>query len=437
MKNKLKWIAPAALVLLTVGCGSPNAGTNVSGNGTGDSSNNQPVTLRFAWWGTQPRVDLTTKVIDMYEKLHPNVTIQPEYSSWDGYFQKMNAEAAGNNLPDILTQNFDNNLGSYASQNLMANLKPYTDSKKIDTTKISPSLLQDGTVNGQLYAIPIAINALTVLYNEDLLKQAGLQDPSNSWTWDDLATMSQTVHQKLGIYGLRTLDASVLPTFYFRQNSELFYSKDGKSLGFQAQTLVNYWKYNLALIKNGASPNLDYVQQITSTGLSSEPMNLGKAAFDIRWSNQASGMSNGGKETIKLAPLPGPNADQGMYLKPASLLSISKSSKHPDQAADFINFFINNIDAGKILGTERGIPVSSDVRTAVKPTITNPIDQATFDYVDYVTGHSTAADQVFPSKGAQVQQALIDENEKVLYSTETPEQGAQNFINKANTLLKQ
>lgn len=39
----------------------------------------EPVTLRFAWWGNDARHEKTIKVIEMYQDKHPNVTIEPEY----------------------------------------------------------------------------------------------------------------------------------------------------------------------------------------------------------------------------------------------------------------------------------------------------------------------------------------------------------------------
>ena len=39
----------------------------------------EPVTLRFAWWGNDARHEKTIKLIYMYHDKHPNVTIEPEY----------------------------------------------------------------------------------------------------------------------------------------------------------------------------------------------------------------------------------------------------------------------------------------------------------------------------------------------------------------------
>ena len=47
-----------------------------------------PVKLRVAWWGGQARHDYTLKVIELYEKQHPNVKIEAEYAPFDDYSEK-------------------------------------------------------------------------------------------------------------------------------------------------------------------------------------------------------------------------------------------------------------------------------------------------------------------------------------------------------------
>jgi len=62
----------------------------------------EPVTLRIAWWGGDTRHSYTQQVIDMYEAKYPNVTIEPEYASFDDYWKKLAPQAAANRLPDIV-----------------------------------------------------------------------------------------------------------------------------------------------------------------------------------------------------------------------------------------------------------------------------------------------------------------------------------------------
>ncbi|MCL6515507.1 extracellular solute-binding protein, partial [Alicyclobacillus sp.] len=343
---------------------------------------------------------------------------------------------AGGNLPDVVQMNYGPMITQFTTQGLLENLEPYTDKRTIDVTKVDENLVHEGIVNGHLYGIPIAENALAVLYNPDLLHKAGLSDPKPDWTWDDFVQMAETVHQKLGIYGARTLvftDAVTLPEYYIRAHGQHLFTPDQKAYAYDDQTLADFWKLSRKLIQDGASPTLDKIQQLQ--GLEQEPIVQQKAAFDLHWSNQLTVLSDNGKVPLKLAPLPGPGQDQGMYLKASQFLSISKTSKYKEQAADFINFFINNLDAAKILKTERGLPVSSDIQAQLKPDL-SPLDQETVDYISYVTKHSSPIDPDSPPKYAQISQVMNDVQQKVLFGKETPEQGAKEFREKTESLLK-
>jgi len=73
-----------------------NAGeSSGSSSGSSDSGSKapEPVTLRMAWWGSQPRHDYTLQVIEMYQQKYPHVKIEPEYASFDDYWKKLAPQA--------------------------------------------------------------------------------------------------------------------------------------------------------------------------------------------------------------------------------------------------------------------------------------------------------------------------------------------------------
>ncbi len=90
------------LLCLTIGM---MAGCSKEGNSSSKSDGDQ-VELRMVWWGSQDRHDRTLKVIDQYMEENPHVTISPEFTGWDGYWEKMATQAAGGNLPDIVQMDY-------------------------------------------------------------------------------------------------------------------------------------------------------------------------------------------------------------------------------------------------------------------------------------------------------------------------------------------
>ena len=55
----------------------------------------QQITLRFSWWGSEDRHEATIAAIEKYEELNPNITIEYEYMGFDSYYQKLLTQLAG------------------------------------------------------------------------------------------------------------------------------------------------------------------------------------------------------------------------------------------------------------------------------------------------------------------------------------------------------
>src|SRR5699024_12636862 len=95
-----------------------------------------------------------------------------------------------------------------------------------------------------------------------------------------------------------------------------------------------------------------------------------------------------------------------MYLKPAMLWSISESSEYKEEAARFINFFVNTLEVYEIGGSDRGVPSKEDIRDSLSADI-NEIDKKVYDYIDLVTDHSLPIDSNFLSVTSEDLYALL------------------------------
>src|SRR5690625_2741968 len=144
-------------VLLLAACGGDdkNASTNNDNtpaetenntNNNGNDANNadegssdEPVTIRMAWWGGQPRHDSTQEVIDLYVAENPHVTIEPEFAEWGDYWQRLAPQAAANELPDIIQMDLSY-ITQYAENNQLADLTPFI-GNQIDVSNIADTIV--------------------------------------------------------------------------------------------------------------------------------------------------------------------------------------------------------------------------------------------------------------------------------------------------------
>ena len=120
---------------------------------TTEKASADQITLRFMWWGGDARNEATLAVIDQYEKLHPEVKIEAEMNSDQGYIDKVSTMLANGTAPDILQQNVDSLPDFISRGDFFVDFKDYPelfDPSGFDETFIS----QFGTFDGKLLALP-------------------------------------------------------------------------------------------------------------------------------------------------------------------------------------------------------------------------------------------------------------------------------------------
>ena len=444
MNKKTVLVITIVMVLMLIATACSGGTKNNSAESGGDqpsetkATSEDQITLRVQWWGPQIRHDDTLKVIRMYEEQNPHVKIEAEFSSFDGYWQSMAAQAAGNNLPDVMTQNFGEYITQYTERGLMVDLNEFVEDGTIDGSNISADVLDSGTLDGKLVGISLGTNAFGVFYNPELLELAGVEEPKLGWTWEDYAAAAEKV-AAVADYGAFNLD--ILQTYesirmfevYLREHGLELYNEDVSGLGWEDdQVLIDYLQLWLDMLKNGSIPPLEVAQEYNS--LENTMIGLGSLGLDIRWANQLVAINNTAKGKLKIGPLPGPNEQQGMYLRPSMLFSIPTTSEHKKEAAKFIDYFTNDLEANKILKGERGVPVSSVIRDAIKPDL-DESTQAVFEFIDMVTNNSSPVDKNQPPFSNEIFALIGDAFEKVLYEQITPQEAASEIRQKANEVF--
>lgn len=440
LRKTIIFMLIAALAITLAACGgggSSSGGGSADGGssdqgGSSDSGSDEQIVLRVAWWGGQDRHDATLKVIEMYEEQNPHVKIEPEFSSYDGYWERMAAQAAGNNLPDVMNQNFGEYLTQYTERGLLADLTPFIEDGTIDTTYIDDSIIDSGKMGDKLVAISLGTNARAVLYDPELFERAGAKMPELGWTWDDVAEAGKLISQVTS-WGINPLESRRTAEVWLREHGGRLFNDDGTGLGYDDDKIMeDYFAMHLDWLEQGIIAPLDVAKQHNST--ENSLIVLGEVGMMFTWSNGVIGHSLAAQRPLELAPYPGPNHEKGLYLKPSMYFSIPESSDKKEEAAKFINFFINDIEANKILNADRGVPVNSQVLEAMKETV-DEATRKTFEYIELITPHTSPIDKNHPATAAEVLSILQEVDEKVLYKQITPAEAAKEFRQRAEEVL--
>jgi multiple sugar transport system substrate-binding protein len=401
-----------------------------------EASKSQSVTLRVAWWGNQERHDKTLKVIDMYKQKNPHVSFEAEYTSWDGYWDKLGTQAAANNLPDIIQHDYAF-LGQWAEKNLLEDLTPYTKSGALDVSDIGENFLSGGMLNEKLYGVSLGTNALSLVYDPDVFAKAGMSVPTSGWTWKDYEENISKVYEKTKIQTPIPLlkDPKFLLEYLVREQGKSLYSADGTSLGFDDEKIIlDMLTSVVKLVKSGVYINPE-VQILQKTN-EDDYMTQGKAAVGLYWSNFFVALSDIAKKELGITSVPvSVNASaKGLYLKPSQFFAVTKSSSNKEEAAKFISYFVNDMEANKVLMADRGVPVASKVRNELKSLVAPAVRQ-TFEYIDLAEENSRKIDPPEPVGAAEVTKLFKALYEEVVFQKTTPENAAARFMKEANEIL--
>ncbi len=433
--------------LIAGGCATAVAPTGEEGTqesaaaGTAD----EPIELRIAWWGSQDRHDRTIAAIELFEELHPEIDIVYEFSGWDDHWTKMATQAAGGNLPDIMQQDYAR-IEEWNDRGLLLPLDEYIEDGTLDFSNVSDGELDGGRIDGNLYAVNLGTNSQNIIIDADAFAEAGMELPQQDWTWAEFEQIVMDLHDKLGIWGMgpRLEDEQIWGAVYLG-NGMWRYNEDGTALGYDEaddQLYADFLQMYLRLQEAGAIPSREVdIAQYTSTGVESDPIVTGEAAMNYVWSNQIVAIQSAAGEDRNFVPyeLPRPEGGQSAnYVKPSQFWSITTQSEHPREAAMFIDFFTNNAEANKILLAERGVPISSEVREALKPLL-GKAQLAMFDYLDYVVTDSSPIPPADPVGHADIRNNVFYPQviDPVAFGELTPEEGVKVLREEANAILQQ
>ena len=140
-------------------------------------------------------------LIDKYNAAQSKYHLTPKYIPFADFKKQLSIGASADELPDLVVLDSPDH-ASYAAMGVFADI---TD--RFDASNYFEGPIASATLDGRLYGVPMGANCLALYYNEDMLKEAGVEVPT---TWDELKTAAAAL-TKENVSGL---------LFCSRQNEE-------------------------------------------------------------------------------------------------------------------------------------------------------------------------------------------------------------------------
>src|SRR5699024_2137548 len=115
---------------------------------------------------------------------------------WGEYVQQIVTKIAGDTAPDLWFQENAVILG-YGDRGVAEDLTPYIEEDEdFNTDDYVDALLATSTPGGTVYGIPHGINPIALAYNKETFDEAGLDHPTDDWTYEDMIEAADALTDK-------------------------------------------------------------------------------------------------------------------------------------------------------------------------------------------------------------------------------------------------
>lgn len=436
MKKRVFATLCAGMILAgsLAGCGGASTDSAAGGNSSGAQNAEGKTTLNVLWWGSQTRHEQTTAMLEKFEELNPDIDVVMDYSDWDGYWTKLPAQVAGGQTPDVFQMDYAY-LSQYANNGVLAELDSYIADGSLDMNNVEQNILDSGTVNGKVYAISTGTNAPVMLYRKDILDELGLELPMNP-TMSEYCEISKQVYEATGLRDTFVTGCSADNLRFRLRNYGLnLYSEEATSLGFDdPQYIVDMWELALQAQNEGWGMKPGEETAVTAfDSMVTDSWSRYQNSNELQAYRDATGKDI----SMVMIPTMEDATTPNSYLKPAMYWCVGADSEVKDAAVRFINFFTNNTECYDIVGIERAVPISSEMREYVAPNL-DEVSQEVVDFIDYVSQPDKTSPIMNPDPavGNEVDELMDQYSEQVRYGEITDLQAAaQQFMDEANQIL--
>ncbi|WP_455382992.1 extracellular solute-binding protein [Salinispira pacifica] len=390
-----------------------------------------PKKTTITWWalsqgggGADPREALRKQIIADYQTSHPNVDINLVMLENEAFKQKVQVAVQAGNPPDIFHSWGGGVMVAYAKAGMLRDITSYVE--KNIAPKIGKGPLSVYGYDGHYYGAPYDMGAVGMWYNKAIFQKAGVTVPE---TWDQLLSAVQRL-KSAGYIPIALGAGDKWPAHFWwtylamRLGGEpAFKAAYDGSGSFADPTFVKAGQLLLQL------RDLDPFQTGYLGATYDDEAALignGKAAMELmgQWAPgvQASDSSSG----------KGIGDDLGWFSFPAVAGGVGKNSdvlgggngyvigkNAPDEALDFLNFFLSPKYDADLVKVEGVVPVVQGAESAIQGNanlekIVNAVSKAGYFQLYY--------DQFLPpAVGETVKDAVV----AMLAGKATPAQGAQ------------
>lgn len=311
-----------------------------------ETKKEQEKTVQLIWWGDIYNDGFARKLVQRYNEISPETKVS--LITAQDYWIKLQTMIAGGTSPDIFLLH-SAEVYELADKGALLSLDDYKkDSAYTNFQKDTWGSLRDQiTYKDHLYAIPIWTNSIGIFYNKDLFDKAGVEYPSNGWTFDELLekakllTLDTDNDGKIDQYGFGGFRILV-DTWYLEMLIKAFggelYSKDMKKCLIDTPGAIEAVRWAVELMTKhhvSPTPSDTTMKAVVSIG-DIDLFQMRKVAM-VYWGRWYIDVLSK-KPDLRWGVAPYPNGKKKVMFSVPIYLGISSATKIPEASWKFVKF---------------------------------------------------------------------------------------------------
>lgn len=327
------------------------------------TASEEPVTIRFCWWGGDSRHAATEKAVQAFMEKYPHITVECEYGAWTGWEEKQSLSILSGDCADVL-QIGSNWVHDY-SKGGESFLDLYQYSDIIDLTQFPEDKLKEDEVNGKLMAIPISLTGRLFYWNKTTFDEVGVPIPTDEESLMAAGAAFKAYNEDYYPLALGEYDRMIFMVYYLESKYGKDWVTDGK-MNYTEAEVQKGLEFMNKLEAEHVIPSVATINGDMSDSLDKNAKWIdGKYAGLMEWDSAVTKVKDAMEGSVNK-----PNQEfvigdfikfgeyQGGFTKRSMDFAIKSSTEHPKEAAMLVNFLLNEPEGVEICSTERGIPCS-------------------------------------------------------------------------------
>ncbi len=375
MRKKSFYLLSLALLgvfLITsgIGCKTPNTATQ---------KKMEPIELNY--WRVYDEGDSFDEIVAEYQKFHPNIKINYRKFRYEEYEKKLLNAWAEDRGPDIfsipeswirgyqtkiapmpatITMAFQENRKVFGIKNEVVNILKTASAPSLRQIKenFADAVYQNVVIENQVYGLPLSLETLILFYNKEILNQAGISQLPSTWTEFQESVVKTVRYDSEGKIsragaaigtGANVNRAFDILSVLIMQNGATMTNANGQAIFFTSKDktynpgieAVKFYTDFASPAKNVYTWNSQMVNSLDS-------FIAGKSAFMFGYNYYLPNIRSGAPQ-LKFGMAPIPQVNPGAPVNYASywVETVSKKSKHSEEAWDFVIFATTKSDMAK------------------------------------------------------------------------------------------